>query len=301
MTNYIYHHDDLDGIAAAAMINLAYPMASNKFIESTYPFTLDESSLQFITNPEEVTVFIVDISLNDAALKSLLTGNAMKTVSRVVWIDHHETSEKSVERNKISYPPNFEVAVDQRRSGAYLTYNFLHPDSQVPAFLKVIDTYDRHDGTPTDIRTATSFNLAMLSDEALSPTSDIWKALLTSDTILEYQIGRGEIIHKYLDAENKRTIDTHAVVTKIRDIPCLMVNAKSSSILFDSVPYDKYPLRLAWRYDGGQYRYTLYSDGSINCCAIAGMFGGGGHPGAAGFSSDQLLFLDQHCEEYPPH
>lgn len=304
MTNniYIYHHNDADGIAAAAMVDLAYPNATKKFISSGYPFIVDETPFQFMTNPEDLTVFIVDLSLNYDALTRLLTGEMIKVVNKVIWIDHHETSVEAMTRNHIPYPKNFQTCVDRRRCGAFLTYEFLHPEGTVPKFLRVIDTYDRHDGSSGDIRVATDLNLALLSVDNLSPTSDIWRTLLAGeDLALQTQQAFGSIVHKYLDAENENFIRKCAVVTKIRGLTCLAVNAKGTSILFDSVPYEKYPLRMAWYHDGKQYRYSLYSDESINCASLASIHGGGGHPGAAGFSSEQLLFLDQNCEEYSPN
>ena len=49
---------------------------------------------------------------------------------------------------------------------------------------------------------------------------------------------------------------------------------------------DKYDLLVAWVFDGYKFNYSLYSTNpDVNCAEIAERFGGGGHKGAAGFSS----------------
>ena len=296
MTNqiFIYHHNDADGICAAAMIHLAYPNATKRFFSSSYPFKLDTGHLEFITDPDQVTIFMVDLSLTYDAFQELLTSDVFGRVNKVIWIDHHKTSIDSITRNHTPYPKNFDTYVKESACGALLTYEYIHPhDLPTPTFLRAIDMYDRHAGSPEEIRWATNLNLSLLSIYDLSPISDIWRDLLAGgDTVLQYQTEQGEIIHKYLDEENRKLIRSKAVLTSVFGMDCVMVNASSSSILFDSIA-DKYPLRLAWTFDGEQYKYTIYSNGSINCEKIAAKYGGGGHPGAAGFSSDQLLFVDQ--------
>lgn len=295
---YVYHHNDVDGISAAAMIDLAYPAATKKFISSGYPVKVDVSPFRFMTNPKDVTVFIVDLSLTYESLTDLIKGELCGLVNKVIWIDHHETSIKAMTRNHVPYPKNFDTYVMERSCGALLTYEYLHPGKERPKFLGVIDVYDRHDGSPTNIKLATNLNLSLLSIPDLSPTSGVWRELLIGgDTKLQYEMAKGAIIHDYLDVCNKQFIEKTGVVTSVYGIECIAVNAQGTSILFDSVQ-NKFPLRLAWYFDGEQYKYSLYSDGSINCSEIAAKFGGGGHPGAAGFSSDQLLFVNQNHERY---
>src|SRR3989344_5935354 len=49
--------------------------------------------------------------------------------------------------------------------------------------------------------------------------------------------------------------------------------------------YELYPpLALSYRLDDGQWKCSLRSNGSVDCSKIAMQFGGGGHPGAAGFA-----------------
>ena len=55
--------------------------------------------------------------------------------------------------------------------------------------------------------------------------------------------------------------------------------------------YSEYPLVMVWVFDGTQYVYSIFSGNlEIDCSKIAESYGGGGHKGAAGFSSKDLLF-----------
>lgn len=294
---YIYHHNDADGIAAAAMVNLAYPTANKKFISTGYPVKFRAEEFKFMSNPKDITVFFVDLSFKNwkelNELKELCS-----VVGKVIWIDHHESSINLVKPSSPDYPDNFDMVVNDTRCGAVLTYQYLHPKEVIPKFLGIIDIYDRHTGSPKDLEMATSLNLELMAVPNLSPTSEIWTTLMTGgDVVLQHEMDRGHITYEYLDNYYRGYVKKNAVITKVLGIECICVNAPGNSMLFNSVE-DKFPLRLAWHFTGRDYKYSIFSDGSIDCSGIAATFGGGGHPGAAGFSSDQLLFIDSYCEQY---
>ena len=54
--------------------------------------------------------------------------------------------------------------------------------------------------------------------------------------------------------------------------------------------FNQYPLCIVWAFDGKRYQYSLFStDKNVNCAKLVEKYGGGGHVGAAGFSSDKLV------------
>lgn len=73
---------------------------------------------------------------------------------------------------------------------------------------------------------------------------------------------------------------------------CLAINAPNllgSAVFGDE--YNNYDIVVLFSNNGKQYQYSLYSSNkNIRCDEIAKTFGGGGHKGAAGFHSDELLF-----------
>ena len=48
---------------------------------------------------------------------------------------------------------------------------------------------------------------------------------------------------------------------------------------------------MVWVFNGTKYSYSIFSSNlNVDCSKIAEKYSGGGHKGAAGFSSDELLF-----------
>ena len=71
-----------------------------------------------------------------------------------------------------------------------------------------------------------------------------------------------------------------------------VMNADGYSDMFGD-EYNKYDACCLWNLTkDGKYSYSLYShDNLFNCKEFAERHNGGGHPGAAGFTIDKLLFL----------
>lgn len=52
---------------------------------------------------------------------------------------------------------------------------------------------------------------------------------------------------------------------------------------------DKYPVCVMYQFTGECWKYSVYTNGQLDASALASVFGGGGHKGAAGFITDSLL------------
>jgi nanoRNase/pAp phosphatase (c-di-AMP/oligoRNAs hydrolase) len=49
--------------------------------------------------------------------------------------------------------------------------------------------------------------------------------------------------------------------------------------------YAKYPpVAMSYRYDDGEWKCSLRSNGDFDCTLLAAKFGGSGHPGSSGFA-----------------
>lgn len=298
-TLYIYHHNDIDGEAAAGMVNLHFPNNKKYFIKSDYPISVNPAEFRY--KPTPIVIFFVDLSFKPQDLPMLK--ELVDTGCQIIWIDHHKSSIDLLATGRV--PKEIDYLVDSSRCGAFLTYQYLHRGElhnidQFPKFLGLIDHYDRH-VKDQYFESSVCFNFGIMAIDNLNPTSDVWRELLTGDQIIaNYYIERGKIIYGYLQEYNKMLLKSSAVIIKVRGITCIALNTMSNSIVFESVR-DKFPLCMAWRFDGKLYKYSIYNeDGTVDCNAIANTFGGGGHPGAAGFSSEQLLFFTEECEKYNP-
>ena len=126
---------------------------------------------------------------------------------------------------------------------------------------------------------------------------DVWKALHESfvdDVCLSISEGtiieNGKLVKQYIDNDNLYYREHFAYESEIEGHKCLVVNKKSNSWIFGE-KYNDYPLVMVWVFNGTKFTYSIFSSNpNIDCSKIAEKFGGGGHKGAAGFSSDELLF-----------
>lgn len=290
----VYHHNDADGKSAAAMVAMAYPLEEKKFIETSYPINVNVNEYKHSTNISKI--FFVDLSFKSDDLPMIT--ELSNTGIPIVWIDHHESSNNLI-KSGAEIPESIDKTVDISRCGAYLTYEYLHKYSDVPAFIKLIDIWDRHVTTSDMWSSARCLKVSLDAISDTSPMAPIWtEFVIGGKPVLQYYIDRGGIISEYLDNYNKQLLKKNGVVTKIMGIECISINYVGDSSVLDSVRA-KFPLSMIWNYDGHTYKYSIFTDSkTINCEKIAELFGGGGHRGASGFKSEQLLFFPEFAEPY---
>ena len=281
-----FYHNDLDGRCAGAIVARATGCVdANSFREVDYIKPLDLSG---ITAGE--TVYFVDYSFTNEVTRSqvkLLSQNC-----NVIWIDHHESSLK-LEKSD----PIFAKIGGLRNSGysgAALTYMWFYHCEYVhlPICVIYVDDYDRF---VFGCKDTMSFKLGMESRD-YGPLAEVWTSLLNpyAESPMREIISDGAVIQRYVDADNKLYRDAHMYGSALDDgTPILVVNRKSNSKIFGDL-YAKYPIVCTWAFNGSKYVYSLYSgDTNVDCATIAEKYGGGGHRGAAGFTSDKLLFTEK--------
>ena len=123
-----------------------------------------------------------------------------------------------------------------------------------------------------------------------------WNKFIGSDMFVSRMhlmriIEAGKIIKKYFE----NFLDPHscgkAFETTLLGHSCLALNTdRKGSQIFGNKIHD-YDLVCIFSYNGTKYSYSIYSaKDNVNCSKIAENFGGGGHKGASGFSSDKIVF-----------
>lgn len=127
-----------------------------------------------------------------------------------------------------------------------------------------------------------------------SAFSRTWQKLFFSENSYDEEclnrvIQLGKTIKSYVDSSNEYYASHYGYEAELDGIPCYVINNKQNSWIFGE-RYYTYPLCVVYVFNGSKYVYTLYSSNQeVNCAEIAGRYGGGGHKGAAGFSTDELL------------
>lgn len=267
-----FHHNDLDGRCAAAIVFLVYPTC--RFIEMDYR---SELPIDYIGKDEEV--FIVDFSFQRPGDWTALFART----TNVCWIDHHETA--------IAKAPPLARQKGLTRTdacGALLTWEYFMR-KPIPEPLRLVDLWDRWEH---DDRNEVLDFVSGMKVENTEPVSSLWGILLLDDEssrmLLTIQ-RQGRIVRRYEDEENHRNLEQFGHEVNLDGYRCLAINSiRRSSLVFGSRLKD-YNICIAYVYDGKQWIVSLYSD-KVKVNDVTKSHGGGGHPGAAGFICDALPF-----------
>lgn len=282
-----FYHNDIDGRCAGALV-AQYEQNHNRedFYEIDYvtPLPLD------VIQPGE-RVYFVDYSFTGNTVWQL--SKILEKTQDIIWIDHH-TSSMELEK---ALPWTCKISGNREEgiSGAALTYMWLNQCefSDLPFFIKLISDYDCWQFEYDPDTTYFKLGLETNAYDALDP---VWPLLLeygAGFAFCDELLDKGEIIKSYVDENNDYYRDHYAYESEIDGLKCLVINKKSNSWAFGD-RYDDYPLCMVWVFDGSKYVYSIFSGKEdVNCATIASKFGGGGHKGAAGFSSDKLLFVKE--------
>lgn len=277
-----FYHNDMDGRCAGSIV-AQYENNYNKdnFFEVDYVMTLPLDSIQ-----KDERVYFVDYSFKKDTIWQL--EKVLEKTSDVIWIDHH-TSSLNLEK-ELPWTKDIKGIRQDGISGAGLTYMYFNSCGfdDLPYAIKLVSDYDcwKYKFDPD----TTHFKIGLETVE-FDALDNIWLKLYDvlnpkTSNIIE----AGKTIKGFIDKDNIYYRDHFAYESEIEGHKCLVVNKKTNSWVFGE-KYNEYPLVMVWVFDGEKYTYSIFSSNdNIDCSKIAEKFGGGGHRGAAGFSSKELLF-----------
>lgn len=283
-------HNDADGVFAGLLVKRKYPRTY--VISTNYGKDFNMEKLGDYT-------FVVDFSFDSI--------NTMKTISEhtnLIWIDHHACVDQAKSMG-------FEPEGLRRRdaSAALLVWEYLYPNEQAPKAIKYVSDYDLWEWDKN--LDALYFHYGLESVDIRPSDSRVMKIferLICDDDYVDRIIQVGRKLEIYNKLHNKIVCEDGMFLTKLDGIDAVACNIKNvSSLLFESVD-DKYkdiPLRILFSYFAniGQFRVSVFSNNpSIQAHTICARYGGGGHPGAAGFSTKKLPFeLPKPGTAHPPY
>ncbi len=270
------HHNDLDGRCSAAIVerfNFERPIIY--YIETDYK---DLPPSRRVIKGQDV--IIVDFSYNPTEMAEII--NHAKTV---VWIDHHATAKDYPYQNL----PGIRNFNDKQESGCELTWRYftqLNNKAVMPHAVQLIGDYDKW-------ALKMPFSKAFYEGMKLipnGPRDKIWVGLLNDERILCSQISHdGEIAITYRNNYCDSLCRSFGYEAEIGGYKAYVCN----QFMFGSggfgERFNKYPLCLAYIYDGKKFTVSLYSE-TVDVSIIAKNYGGGGHKGAAGFVCEVLPF-----------
>jgi uncharacterized protein len=289
MIRIYYHKADLDGICSAAILYVhhggnvvLYPMDYSTKLDWSEPTDRDQ-------------VYIVDFSLKPEDMYKMV-----RQVNNLVWIDHHHSAIQDFEEYRRNNPNTYRIAGVQRTgpggkggdAACLLVWTYIHPDEVIPKSVQYLSQYDVWNHK--DIKTLW-FQFGMRVCD-LQPYSPRWEDILRDRGIADI-LRDGELVMTYDSQLKRRAVSRGAFLTRLADRVVLACNASGGSDVFNSAPEflrSKAEALVTFIYDGvrKEWVYGIYENPDkpgLDVSAIAKLFGGGGHAGAAGFSDKKEM------------
>lgn len=311
----VYHHNDLDGYAAAAAVcngmketnpnvKMNFEFRSISFPTTWETFVNDETEPRKFN---EIAIVDYSFTVNNVSILKDLVEYVGYTANCVYWIDHHVTSVDAKKCLPEYDVDNFKCVsyVNTNRSGAWLAYEYFYMlddddiyNERLPIIIKMVDDYDRwiHDYEESALLNDAWFCTPELKD----PASDEWKLLLDSDQSYYFisLVEKGKVINQYREMLYKQHCK-FAFEVKIKDFEsysAIALNDRGNSKCFCDLTKQYDVCILFHTNRPGEIAMSFYSDPEfvkekgIDVSKIALKYNGGGHPGAAGCSMSQEQF-----------
>ena len=300
----IFYHIDNDGKCAGYLV---YKKFKEKYSCECIPINYG-MNFPFDKIDENEHVWIVDYSIEPNEMDRLF-----EITENVVWIDHHITAiNKYKEYNKkipgvrldgfagcmLTYCYLEEHEHDNYMVEANSVYNVTYENA--PLVVKLVEDYDIW---KFKYGNDTRFFKLGLDLYNTDPTSREWQILYNNYLwgAIDIVIKKGQIVDTYRKNMMKEYCEkkgfeceliTCDSMKDISQYKCFAVNmANMNSDDFVGININEYDLLIGFSFNGEIWSYSLRCGrrSNIDCSYIASLFGGGGHPGAAGFSSEKLL------------
>ena len=294
----IYHHDDLDGIASAAIIHQyfsdyrANDYSQAKFVEinySTYVSFVD------VIEPGDIVCF-VDYSMgpNAANFCKLLARNS----NEIVWIDHHKSSIVLINRIKtlpleggvrIGDIKNFDYLITDRFCATFLVYQWCVSkikennsgvvSDDAPMIVRYVDSWDRWTMVEPNTKEfhygidARELNPGEFLSVMMEVPKNIFNGYKDPSSYIEQMeyinhcIKEGKTIMQYIGHEGRRlrhragfnfTIVDDTKKSVRTTYNCFAMNDFCTSINFGE-KYDSKDIVVAFHYRDGRWYYSFYS------------------------------------------
>lgn len=280
-----YHSADLDGICSAAIVNYYVENCDFFGIDYGEPFPLD------LVKGREV--YMVDFSIQHWPIMQKVCDLA----DEFIWIDHHDTAIKAF--SKYGLKGDFRGILEDKNEFAAceLTWKFFCNDP-IPAAVRYLGRYDIWDHEDKNTLPF-QYGMRLLNPD---PTHEHWSHLFEEGndrclSLISRTIEMGDIILQYERQQNLRAhkgVFRGMIKSKGKEYLTLFLNASGGSKVFDGCPLfdEDTEILCTYRVREDKVKYSLYAvSDDVHVGEIAKEKGGGGHKGAAGFSTNLGDFI----------
>lgn len=217
-------------------------------------------------------VYVIDFSYSKEDII-----HAEQITQKFIVIDHHHSSRSDVESAKVH-------VFNEEFSGGYLAYQYFFPGENVPLFVQCISEQD------TFLKRLPEYDACVpivFTKEMTFENFDEFEILFQTEEGRAHLSALSEIV-KICEAKILRPIVESIHFISFEGVTMPAVNATlpihEKSLALHEI-YGKYPpVALMYRFDDGEWKCSLRSNGDFDCTVIATKYGGGGHKGSAGFA-----------------
>lgn len=262
------YHNDMDGRCSAAIVRRRYAgRAILHAIDYGDPIPWDR-----IDSVEGV--LIIDFSLPKEHMLKI------DSMTSLTWIDHHKTALSNLE--DLSHVQGLR-ALD--RAACVLTWQVFFAEEDIPRSVTYIGDRDIWEHAYSETR---PFGEGIFHENTNPMNDKLWSPLLDDNAqAIEELIERGKVLHKASITRAKRLIAGRGFAITFEGQPTLALNTPGTGDLGELIRQKGYIIGYCYseKEQNGKLTtsVTLYSD-RVDVSEIAKKFGGGGHPGASGFS-----------------
>lgn len=266
MIHIVYHAKCNDGFGAAYAAWKFFGDDGVKYYPASYQQDFPEMETE-----KGDALYILDFSYNIETLKEL---EEIHQFGQIVLIDHHDTAAKELLDYKGKYDWLF-LFIDMEKSGALLTWEFFHPEIDVPDLIKHISDRDlwnfELEGTK-EIHVALGLHLMDFK---------VWDKLNVDELAV-----KGAALVEYRDKKVSTICDNAftATILNHHNVPVVNTSLYWSEVgqeLINRNPDAPFVATFTEMKD--HTMLSLRSEGDFNVGALAKTYGGGGHKNAAGF------------------
>ena len=197
----------------------------------------------------------------------------------VVVLDHHKTAKAELEGLPFA-------TFDLEKSGAVLAWEHFHPGKSVPKMLEYLQDRDLWRFALPGSREAAQW---MRSHPFDFPVWNFARDAFEDEVALHAVWSEGGAMLRFQDQQVSLMADRQeGIIIGGYNVPCVNATLFFSEVgeelckRYPDAPFSAYYLDWPDRRQWG-----LRSRGGFDCSEVAKKYGGGGHPGAAGFITDR--------------
>ena len=293
----IYHDADYDGWASAEIVRKYFSGYNNikdlntnvdvKFIGMNYGIKIDYKELE---NKVIICCDYTPENFRDIIKKSAYT----------IWIDHHKSSALDM---KDFNPDNLEKVLSLEYSACMGVWKYFFANEKIPQTVELLSKFDTFTFTPAEKNDCLCFQYGL---DSLGKSSKIegasWDDIFESkQSFIDDILIKGQLILDYRTGHFDVQVANRAGRTTILEV--LKLN-KTYRVAYLNSPYcfsecfkpfydaSKHDILITgYQNKDGRWAYSFYcpADKDIDVSLIAKEFGGGGHKGASGCTSDKQI------------